>query len=79
MDLENTIKQFITDEILQGNQQVDITFDDPLVDSGIVDSLALVRLIIFLESMGYSLKPHEIVPENFQTINKMCTLLRQKD
>lgn len=79
MDLENFVKQYIEDEVMQGSSRSNIGLDDPLVDSGIIDSLALLNLILFLERSGFSIDPNEILPENFQTVNKICTLLRQKE
>ena len=79
MDLENFVKTYIEDEVMKGSDQTNIGLDDPLVDSGIIDSLALLNLIMHLERSGFSIDPNEIIPENFQTVNKICALLRQKE
>ena len=79
MDLENFVKTYIEDEVMKGSDQTNIGLDDPLVDSGIIDSLALLNLIMHLEHSGFSIDPNEIIPENFQTVNKICALLRQKE
>lgn len=59
-DRRKDIKTFILEEFLPGEDPKELTDDTPLVTSGILDSLATVRLVAFLEERyGIELEPHE--------------------
>jgi len=67
--MRSTIASFIADELLTGKGIDKVGPDESLIDSGVLDSLALVRLISFLEErFGVTVRDDEVIPENFQTI-----------
>jgi acyl carrier protein len=79
MDTKEAIEGFIVDELLYGNNKTEIDPTKSLITSGIIDSLGLLRLITYLEDQfGISIKDFEMVPENFETINKIITFVRGK-
>lgn len=47
-------------------------FDDSLIESGLLDSITLVEVIVEIEErIGKSVPQHLLQNENFETINKM--------
>jgi acyl carrier protein len=79
MNIEATIERFIVDELMMGNGQTKIDPDQSLISSGVVDSLALLRLITFIEEQfGVVVEDDEVIPDNFQSINVMKGLVEQK-
>lgn len=79
MNTEATIERFIIDEILLGDSQTKIDPDQSLINSGVLDSLALIRLIGFVEEQfGVTIEDDEVIPDNFETIAAMSTFLAQK-
>lgn len=73
------IEQFILEDLLLGMRKEPIAPDESLVSSGILDSLALLRLITFIEErFGVTIEDHEVVQENFETIARMETFIAQK-
>jgi len=53
--------------------------DSPLISSGIVDSLALVDLLLFLQvETGARVEPGEIALEHFDTVGRMLAFLTRK-
>ena len=63
------IERFIVDEIMMGDRDTTIDRDASLISSGIVDSLALLRLINFIEEhFGITIEDDEVVPDNFETV-----------
>ncbi|MGO9645068.1 MAG: phosphopantetheine-binding protein [Candidatus Bathyarchaeia archaeon] len=53
--------------------------DTLLLETGILDSLSLLKLVLFLEKQfGVSVPAEELVPDNFKTIDAMCVYLRSK-
>ena len=79
MDIVNTLERFIVDEIVMGDEQTQLDPDASLISSGIVDSLALLRLISFIEErFGVRIEDDEVVPDNFETLNVMRGLVEAK-
>lgn len=53
--------------------------EESLTDAGIIDSLAIFRLVSFMEeTFSVSIADEDIVIENFDTINKINRLLSSK-
>ena len=63
----------------RGKGVTDIPEDEPLLESGILDSLSLLDFVIFLEKR-YRLKVpgDEIVPENFGSLAAVSAYLRAR-
>lgn len=79
MDTETTIERFIVDEIMLADSSTKIDPDDSLISSGVLDSLALLRLIAFIEEQfGIIIEDSEVVPENLETVNDIKTFIEQK-
>lgn len=79
MDLETAIERFIVDEIMLVDSQTKIDPDESLISSGVLDSLALLRLIAFLEEqLGITVEDSEVIPENFESINEIKAFIDRK-
>ncbi|MEM0993019.1 MAG: acyl carrier protein [Bacteroidota bacterium] len=69
--MKEKIIQYIQEEILQEGDDP-ITADEDLLTSGLLDSMAAMRLIGFLEEeFGVSVPPEDMVIEHFITVNAM--------
>ncbi len=78
MSPRTSIERFILDEILMGSRD-SIGPDESLLASGVIDSLALLRLIGFIEEhFDVVVEDDEVVPENFESINVMTGLVASK-
>lgn len=79
MSVEANLERFIIDELLLGYGETSIGVDDPLVSSRVLDSLALLRLIMFVEEeFGVEIDDYEVVPENFETIGRITEIIEGK-
>jgi acyl carrier protein len=77
--IKSRVKQFILDEFLPGERPEALTDDTPLVDGGVLDSLATLRLVSFLEAQfSVSLEPHEVDAEYLNTLPSIAALVRSK-
>ena len=55
------------------NAPVDVAGDTPLFESGLVDSLAILELIAFVErATGRTIPPRHVRLERFGTIDRIC-------
>ncbi len=74
--LETELIDMITAEITYG---VAVDADTDLLLTELVDSLGVVRIVTWLEQrLETEIDPGDVVIENFQTVGKMLTYLRDR-
>lgn len=74
-----TIKKFIMEQFLPGEDPNELTDDTPLISGGILDSIATLQLVMFIEErFGVSFEPHEVDKENLDSMNLMAKLMQSK-
>ncbi len=79
MENKEVILDHIQNVILTGGDSENLTTSDNLIDSGKMDSLALMRLIQFLEeSFDVTFDGMDVVPDNFQSVDAIAALLATK-
>lgn len=77
--VEADVKKFILEEFLPGEDPDELAMDTPMVSSGILDSLATLKLISFLESTyKVQIAPHEADEEHLNTIQDIAKLVAGK-
>ena len=53
--------------------------DDPLLQSGVVDSLGILEIVGFLgDEFGIEVTDEELTPENFATVNALAAFAGRK-
>jgi len=75
-EMKDVVLEYIVDEYVDEDDDMEVGFDTPLISSGIVDSFSMVSLKVFLEKK-YSIKlpDEEATPEAFDTVNKIVELV----
>jgi acyl carrier protein len=77
--LQSAIKTYILDEFLPGANASELTSTTPLISGGILDSLATVRLVAFLEEQyRITIEPHEASVDYLDTIDQIADLVKTK-
>lgn len=78
MDIEARLKSYL-DEELAGRVDHTVSVDEPLLDSGLIDSTGIFELIAFIEeTFQVQIPDEEVVPENFQTIEALAAFVGSK-
>jgi acyl carrier protein len=78
-DIKTTIKTFILNEYLPGEDPAALTDTTPLMTTGILDSIAVLKVVTFLENEFHiTIEPHEAVVENLNTLSEMARLIMSK-
>ncbi|MEO6444495.1 MAG: acyl carrier protein [Gemmatimonadaceae bacterium] len=73
------VKAYILDAFLPGADAAELTDETPLISDGILDSLATVRLVTFLEDQyKIEVAAHEANADNLDTITRIAQLVRSK-
>ena len=77
-DFKAKLKEFIMTEVNPDLNLETIEDDEPLLDSEIVDSLGILKIMAFMdEEFEIDLSAEEIQRENFVTVTSICNLAEQ--
>lgn len=75
-EIKTTVKSYILQEFLPGEDPDQLTDTTPLVTGGILDSIATLKLVSFLEEQfKIELAPHETDADHLNTIADIATLV----
>jgi len=78
-DTLGTVKEFILAEFLPGEDPNALTSSTPLITGGILDSIATLKLVGFLEeTFRIQLEPHEVDADNLDTLAAIERLVARK-
>jgi len=77
-EMKDTVLEYVIDEYVDEDDDIEVTVDSPLISSGIVDSFSMVSLKVFLEKK-YSIRipDDEATPEAFDTVSLICKLVQK--
>jgi acyl carrier protein len=80
-EFNTKLKEFIMTEVSPDLNLVKLDDDEPLIESGIIDSLGVLKILAFLdETFGVDLSSDQIKLENFKTVSSICALVdKQKN
>ena len=74
-----TVKEFILEQFLPGESPDRLTETTPLFTSGLLDSIASLQLVTFLEdTFGIRVAAHEVVSDNLNTLDSIAGFVRSK-
>jgi acyl carrier protein len=77
-DSSEEIREFILKSFPLARRK-QIKDSDPLLKSGLVDSLGVLTVVAFLEqTFSIKIEDDELLPENFETIDEMVRFLQEK-
>jgi acyl carrier protein len=78
-DIARPIKTYILDEFLPGENPDNLTDDLPLISSGILDSIATLKLVLFIEEhFGITIEAHEADKENMDSLRQIVEIVSAK-
>ena len=73
------LKEYITEEFIPDSSPSSLPDDLNLLESGILDSMAVLRVVAHIEDhFDISLDPTEIDPENLCTVTDISNLISSK-
>ena len=76
--IKNTLREFILEQYLPGESAANLKDDTPLRTSGILDSMATLALVNFVErEYRIELEPHETGIEHFDTLGSLAELIER--
>jgi acyl carrier protein len=77
--IHDKVKTYILDAFLPGEDPDELADDTPLMTTGILDSLATLKLVTFLEeTFDIAVEAHEADAENLDTLDRIVALVERK-
>jgi acyl carrier protein len=77
--VETVIKDYISSELVRDPALLPVADDTSLLESGILDSLSLLQLVVFLEGrFGITVGDADLLPEHFASVNTICAYIRTR-
>lgn len=77
--IEQKVKSYILTSFLPGENPDELTNVTPLISGGILDSIATLKLVMFLEeTFNITLEAHEADREHLDNISDIAALVRSK-
>jgi acyl carrier protein len=80
MDLEemkDLVLNYIIKEYME-DEEIELTYDTPLISSGYVDSFSMVSLLVFIENkFKIKIPASKATPESFDSVNKIIGLVNE--
>jgi len=78
-EVSEIIKGYILEEFLPGENPAALTDSTPLITSGILDSLATIKLVAFLEGRFHiQIQAHETMVDYLDTLPQITQLVSSK-
>ena len=77
--LRDQLREFILENLAHPKGVTSFTDDEPLMETGVIDSLGIFRLVSFLEDeLGIRVSDEEINPETLKNLNAIEALVIRK-
>ncbi len=79
MSIETEIRRYILENFLFTDDESALRDDASFLEEGIVDSTGVLELVMYVEeTFGIEVADEEIVPENFDSVEKLARYVRAK-
>ena len=70
--MKTALVTYIGEELLSGRVREGISEDDDLLTSGLIDSLGIMQLVLFIEQeFSVNVPAEDVTIENFQSVAKI--------
>lgn len=78
-DIETSLRNYITRNILFSDGEYPYADDASFLETGVVDSLGVMELVMFVEEQfGIDVEDREVVPANFNSVSRLSAFVRGK-
>ena len=78
-EIREAVKRYILEEFLPGEDPSELGDDTPLISGRILDSIAALKLVGFLEArFGFEVEAHEADFDNLDSIGRIVRFVHSK-
>jgi acyl carrier protein len=77
--LEAVINDYISRELVRDRSLLPLGNATPLLDTGILDSISLLRLLVFVQKQsGIIVEDMDLLREHFVSVDSICAFVRSR-
>ena len=78
-EISTAVSEFILTNFLRGEDPSLLTETTPLITGGVLDSIATLKLVVFLEDrFGVQVEAHEAGVEHLDSVGQIAALIASK-
>ncbi len=78
-EIRRAVSDYILAHFLPGEDPAELTESTPLITGGVLDSIATLKLVVFLEDrFGVTVEAHEAGVENLDSVGQIASLIARK-
>ncbi len=78
-EIRSVVSDYILTHFLPGEDPSELTEATPLITGGVLDSIATLKLVVFLEDrFGVTVEAHEAGVENLDSVGQIVALVARK-
>jgi len=78
-DIEKTVRDFIVENFLFGNEEEAPEADDSFLELRLIDSTGILTLVLFLEeTYDFKISDDELNPENLDSLTRIADFIEKK-
>ena len=79
MELKENIRQYLAQNMLFSDTGFPYSDDASFLEEGIIDSIGFMELVTYVQqTFGIEVGPEELVPANFDSVNKLAAFVATK-
>ena len=79
LEVKKQIREFILKNALSGSTGIALDDEDSFLEKEIIDSTGVLELVSFVEDrFGIVVNDDELIPENFDSVNKLNEYVKKK-
>lgn len=77
--MKDRIAEYIQKDLLQEPTDAGLDTDENLLGSGILDSVGMMSLVVFIETdLGVAVPPEDVTIENFRSIDTIALYVERR-
>ena len=80
MDVSETLKDYINNELLQGSRKIEWSEEDDIFEKGLVNSMTIIQLIAYIEDhYGIQIPHKDIKSINVSSLKSISAYIEQQE
>jgi acyl carrier protein len=73
---ESAIREFLLTDVFYDRDLKDLGPGDSLIETGLLDSLSILKTVTFCEEhFGIAIPDHEVLPDHFESVRAIAALV----
>jgi acyl carrier protein len=75
---ESAVRDYLLTEVLYDQDLKDLPADENLIEKGLLDSLAILKMVTFCEEQfGVTIPDAEVLPDNMESVRTIAALVER--